>query len=58
MADARLNGMSNQPIENSRLSVEILTSKAAPWAFLGCSKWEIGTITAAIRQLLPESSAK
>ena len=51
MAGARLNGMSIQPIENSRPSVEILTSKAVPIAFFGCLKQQFGTISAAMRQI-------
>jgi hypothetical protein len=58
MARASLNGMIIQPIENSRQSVKILTPKPAPFAFLGCSKRQMGTISAAMRQLLLESSAK
>jgi hypothetical protein len=58
MAGAQLNLTRIPPIENSRPSIENLASKATPVAFLGCSKLEIGTISAAIRQLLPESSAK
>jgi hypothetical protein len=58
MAGAQLNLTRIPPIENSRPAIVNSASKATPVAFLGCSKLEIGTISAAIRQLLPESSAK
>jgi hypothetical protein len=58
MAGAQLNLTRIPPIENSRPSIENLASKATPVAFLGCSKRQIGTICAAMRQLLLESSAK